>query len=207
MRKAAAKLTAGTLFFILMFCFQTLLQAQDDPSIETDWDNYSYDIYARGDQTFLISFGVIFPTIFINQGIINNDGWKTLGGTGTLIFNYYLNPKLFIGGEVSGIFIPTIGDGTVFIVPFGARVGTQFIFDRFEFPISATVGGALQSFLNHRYFGLNVKVSGSALFRATNQWAFGLTTGWSFLPQWTGNKYENVLGNFLDINLTARYHF
>jgi hypothetical protein len=199
---------AGAFILILLLGFSALIAAQEDPSIETDWDDFSYDIFARGDQTFLVNFGLVFPTVFINQGEnIGTAGWNTVGGTGSLIFNYYLTSYLFVGAEAAVMFISTVGKSTVFMIPIGARIGTQFIYDRFEFPIAATIGVVWQNFLTFSHFGLNFKLSGSALYRATNQWAFGLTTCWYFMPQWTGTPAQNVMGNFMDITLTARYHF
>jgi len=199
---------AGAFILILLFFISALLTAQEDPSFEVDWDDFSYDIFARGDQTFLINLGMVFPVLFIRDGSNNTEGWRTVGGTGSLIFNYYLSPRLFVGAEAAIMFVSSIGGSTVFMVPVGARIGTQFIVGRFEFPIAATVGVAWQNFLGHGHFGLNFKASGTALFRATNQWAFGLTTSWYFMPQWIrGASHQNVLGNFLDLTLTARYHF
>jgi hypothetical protein len=79
---------------------------------------------------------------------------------------------------------------------------------RFEFPIAGTIGVAWQNYLNEGYFGLYMKAGGSAFFRATTYWAFGLTTNWYWFPQWIReDPSKNVDGHFLDFTLSARYHF
>ena len=198
---------AGVLILILIMGFPILLAAQDEPDVEPEWEEYSYDFYARGDQVFIVSLGVAFPTVFVIDGNINNSGWKVVGGAGTLIFNYYLSPKFYLGAELSGMFVPTIGGNTAFIIPLGIRAGTQFTAGRFEFPLAGIFGVSLHTFLGEGYFGIFLKASASALFKATTQWAFGITTSWYFMPEWTGDSKTNVYGNFLDLMLTARYHF
>ena len=201
----AAKLPA-ILILILLIGLPIMLSAQDDPSVEIDWDHYfPYDIYARGDQTIFINLGVIFPTLFFINNEVNNDGWRFMGGTGSLIFNRYLFPRLFIGGELSVMFLPIRDRNTAFIFPVGLRIGTQFFAGQFEFPIAASAGVSWRSYLGERNFNMYLKGSVSALYRATTQWAFGATTSWYFFPEWT--SVATVYGNFLDITLTARYHF
>ena len=197
-------LKAAALIFILLSALTVQLAAQD---VETDWDDFTYDIYARGDQSFLVNLGVMFPTLFVNDGKINNSGWNPVGGSGSLMFNYYLHPYFFIGGEVGIMFANSIAGNTVFLIPLGIRLGTQFIVWRFEFPIALSFGASWHNFLNEGYFGIYGKMSLSALFRATPQWAFGLTSSWYFMPEWTGDSKKDVMGNFVDLTLSARYHF
>jgi len=206
-------------FIILLISFPVTLFAQqdDDPSIEDGWDDYFTDLYMRGDQTFIISLGTLFPTVFIGnvaasdedikKGVINPNFKPPVGGTGLLAYNYYLHPKFFVGGEVSGFFIPTLRGHTLFVVPLGLRAGTQFIFGRFEFPVSISLGMCWHTYLDYGYYGLYMKGTGAAYFRATSDWSFGLSTTWGWFPQWTSEPRQNVDGNFVYTMLTARYHF
>jgi len=204
MQKAAA------LFLILFFGFSVMLFAQDDsePSIETDWDDYSIDLYTKGDQTCSFSLGVGFPIAFINQGEkIKHNITPPIGGTGAFSYIYYLNSHLFTGGELSLLFLPTIAENTVFITSLGAKLGTQFIFGRFEFPVSLALGATLQSYLDFKYFGYYMKGGACAYFRATHEWSFGLTSNFCWYPQWTNEPAKNVDGFFVDLSVIGRYHF
>jgi len=214
MLKTAA-LRAAAFLFILLLGLPVMLAAQDeggDPEFETDWDDYSTDLYTAGDQTFMISLGVLFPTVFVNDG----DVWTTpeqhkfdppVGGTGSLAFNYYVTSNIFVGGEVGGMFSPTIAKNTVFTILLGARGGYQFNIWKLEFPISVAIGMIWQTYLDKRYYGLYLKGGLSAYFRASADWSFGLASNWYYMPQRTGDSKKDVDGNFVDLLISARYHF
>jgi hypothetical protein len=202
---------ASILFLILFITFSGLLFAQDnnEPEVEPDWNDYKYDLYSKGDQTFSISFGVGFPIAFINQGekVEKHNIEPPIGGTGTLSYVSYLSSRFFSGAELSLLFLPTVAENTVFITSLGARFGTQFIWNRFEFPVFVSLGMTLQTYLDFNYFGYYMKAGGCALFRATNEWSFGLMSNLCWFPQWTKDKAKNVDGIFVDLSLIARYHF
>ena len=104
------------------------------------------------------------------------------------------------------MFSSTRGGNMVYIIPFGAKVGYQFVFRRFEFPLSLFVGAAPQKYLEKGYFGLVMKPGASVYWRYNPEWSFGLNGVWWFVPQWPKNGYD-VYGNFLELTLSARYHF
>ena len=161
----------STWFFILLIFFiiriNIFAQEEDDqldeyPIMESEWGDYETNLYSQGDKIFSMTLGLIFPAVFRGDGIENSSINSKLGGTGTLAFTYFLNSNVFFGGELSGMFSGTQGKNTLFIVPFGLRAGYQFIYRRFEFPVSLMVGAAQQIFLEYRYFGLILKPGASA---------------------------------------------
>ena len=176
------------------------------PPIETDWYNYQVSLYSRGDRSFNMTLGVIFPMYF--SGIDQERGiGLSLGGTGTLGYSYFLTSNIFLGGELTGMFSFSRMGNTLFIVPFGVRGGYQFVFRRLEIPISLMIGMAPQLFLNESYFGWLILKPGISFFwRQSADWSFGLNTIWWFVPQWPRTG-PNVYGNFFELTLSARYHF
>ncbi|MCL2374409.1 MAG: hypothetical protein FWC65_04120 [Treponema sp.] len=202
------------LMLFLVFAAPALFAQQDydepePPPIGTDWFDFDAAVYARGDRTFTISLGAIFPTVFHFFDPIegtNHSHNLSIGGTGSLAFNYFLNSHIFIGGELAGMFAGTEGGNMLFMVPFGFRVGYQFVRRQFEFPLSIMVGAAPQMRLDDRYFGLIVKPGASAFWRFNPDWSFGLNAVWWIVPQLSSSEH-NVLGNFLTVTLSARYHF
>ncbi|MDR0301237.1 MAG: hypothetical protein LBI04_02875 [Treponema sp.] len=200
---------AGAFFLILLFSFSLLYAQEDDsPSTDDEWDYYAPDMYTSGDQTFIISLGTVFPTIFLNNGKkITSNFSPPVGGAGSLSYNYYLTPKVFLGGEVSGVFMPTLGNNMFYAIPLGVRTGYQFSYWRLEFPVTLTVGMVWQRYLNYSYYGLYMKGGGAAYYRFSTEWSFGITTNWYWLPQWTDDRSKNVDGNMIDVLLSARYHF
>jgi len=198
--------------FLLAFCWLAFpLSAQE---WEEDWDFHMMDLYARGDQTFTITLGVILPTVFRNDGSpMNHNFSPPVGGGGSLAYTYFMGPNFFLGGEIGVSFNYTVADNTIFIIPIGLRAGWQFLFRRFEFPLTATFGIAPQRYMDFTYLGMFARGSASAFFRFNPEWSFGLNTDWTWLPQRPrdrdGNRVraENVDANMLGITLSARYHF
>ena len=199
--------------FLLVFFIMGLavpLFAQEEDEEETpviEWDSYIPDLYRAGDKVFTMTAGIVFPTIFTGEGMkgAKNSNLK-LGGTGLLSFSYFLAPSWFIGGELQGSFIPTGGKNMLFIVPVGFYVGYQFVIGRFEIPVRIMTGIAPQRYMEKGYFGLIIKPGASVFYRLNADWSFGLNFQWWMLPQWPKNE-KNVLGNFMEISFSARYHF
>ena len=205
--------TWALLLILLMFLPGLYAQewsSEDEPdtSIEEDdseWEKYSPSIYAKGDKTFIISLGTLFPTYF--SGITDNKhGIRPVGGIGSLSFCYFLTPRIFVGGELSGMFIPTRGGNMFYMIPMGARVGYQFVIKRFEIPLTLMIGGAPQLYLEENYFGLFFKAGAALYWRFSPDWSFGLNTFWWLVPQWP-KEGTKTTGNFVELTLSARYHF
>jgi hypothetical protein len=201
---------AQAFFLILFIGLSAALFAQEDsePSVEPDWEDYVADIYTRGDQTFSISLGVGFPIAFINDGNeIKHNIVPAVGGTGNINYLYYLGPNLFVGGDLSLLFLPTIGKNTVYITSLGAKIGTQLLLGKFEFPFSVTLGPTFQTYLDFGYIGFFMKGGVNAFFRPIHDWSFGFASNFCWYPQWTNEPKKNVDGLFVDLSIIARYHF
>ena len=199
------------MIFLLLIGFKLFAQEgsspEDDPDEyppESEWIDIISAPFSLGDKTIVITLGVTFPTFF--SGIENNQHGLSLGGFGSLAYNYFITPKIFIGGELSGMFSGTRGGNMLYIIPFGARIGYQFWYQRFEFPVSLMFGGATQRYLGKSYFGPVLKPGASIFWRYSPEWSFGLNTVWWFIPQMPKNG-DNVNGNFIELTLSARYHF
>ncbi|MDR0313051.1 MAG: hypothetical protein LBI14_05595 [Treponema sp.] len=197
------------LFFLFLLIYPLAAQEEEpeDEFPDIIWDIYVPDVYRAGDMMFHITAGTIFPTIFTGSGIErNNHGINTIGGIGALAYSYFLTPNWFIGGELRGMFIGTRAKNMLFIVPIGPYVGFQFTAGRFEFPIRLMVGIAPQLYTEDGYFGMIINPGVSVYYRFNPDWSFGLNLQWWMVPQWPKSG-KNVLGNFLEISLSARYHF
>jgi hypothetical protein len=211
------KTKKNILFFLLLIFLPCLIFAQQnydsdssDPAIESDWEIYDMDKYVAGDQTFVISIGTIFPVLFINtyhNEVINSNFYPPVGGTGSLVYNYFLNSNIYVGGEISLMFNGTLGQNTVYLIPIGLRIGYQFNIWRFDIPVNYTLGMTWHRYLNDGYFGLYMKAGTGLYYRFNNEWSFGFVTNWCWFPEWTNDPKKNVDGNIVDVTLSARYHF
>jgi len=187
--------------------------SSDDIIFETDWDGYFPELYSRGDQTFSISLGVIFPLFFLNNGSMMDHNFSPpVGGTGSLAYTHFLSPNFFLGGEIGIMFNSTLGNNTVFFIPIGLRTGWQFIFKRLEIPLTITAGVVPQTYLDYEYAGFFLRGGISFFYRFSPEWSFGLNSDWNWFPQWPKEKGErirskNVDSNILGLTISGRYHF
>jgi len=200
-----------TFLILLLICLPVLLFSQEEGSdgeSQPDWDTYNADLYSSGDQTFIISLGTVFPAVFFNDGKkMTHNFSPPVGGTGSLTYSYYFNKNFFLGGELGGIFIPTLANNNAYIIPLGVRGGYQFYVWRLEFPLYAALGMSWHKYLNEGYYGMYLKGGAGAYFRFSQDWSFGLNTAWYWLPEWTKNSKKDVYGNIIELSLSARYHF
>jgi hypothetical protein len=199
---------AVAFFLLILIGMNGLLYAQEE-DIDI-WDVYAPDMFGRGDQIFVISLGTIFPVLFINTydwSRIRDHGVSPVGGTGSLSYNFFLGRNIFIGGEIGGSFIGTRGGNMLYMIPLGFRFGYQFSHWRFEFPLTLAVGMAWQRFLNQGYYGLYAKIGAAVFYRFSTDWSFGIQSNWYWFPQWTDVPSRNIDGNFVNLTLSARYHF
>jgi hypothetical protein len=182
--------------------------------IDSRWQDAYFETFSKGDGVFNIHLGVIFPATFSVGSVSQYE--PPVGGTGMLSGSYFLSSHLFVGFGVQGMFTPTIGEHMLYIVPMGPHIGYEWTVGRFEFPLSLMVGWAWEMYLEHLYFGFFAKPQVSALYRVFNDWSFGLTAAWWFVPQWgakttddTGKmvKGKDAVGNFFELTLMAQYHF
>jgi hypothetical protein len=177
---------------------------------EDDWSGFISNLYSRGDQVFGISVGLSIPAAFgkSGSGIIPHN--MTVGGTGSLSYDYFIGSNVFVGGELQGMFAPTLGKHMLIIIPIDVRIGYQFVYKRFEFPLSLGLGIApqqLRTSKSYNYLGFFAKPRASAFFRFNPDWSFGINTAWWWLPQITKNPDESVHGHFFELTIGVRYHF
>jgi len=203
------------LVFLLAFCWFAFQAASLSAQEEWDeWDFGAMDLYAMGDQTITISLGISLPTVFFDyQGnTMHHNFSPPVGGTGSIMYTYFLGSNLFLGGEIGVLFKHTVGRNTLFIIPIGLHAGWQFLFGRFEFPLGLTFGIAPQRYLDATYMGIFLRAGASAFYRFSQDWSFGVNASWNWYPQ-RPRGYNNhpgdtnVHGNILGITISARYHF
>ena len=175
--------------------------------IDSEWTGPVPELYSMGDRTFTLSAGLIIPTLFVNNRMEPYSHNLNLGGAGSLSFCYFLGAHFFVGGEIGGMFSQSLMNNFLYLIPIGARVGYQFIFRRFEFPLSLMIGISPTTYLDKNYLGLFVKPQASIFFRFNPDWSFGFNTAWWWVPQWTEDSSTSRVGNFLELTFSARYHF
>jgi hypothetical protein len=191
------------------------LGAQEDPGgeetpAEEDWTGFMPSLYARGDQIFGISAGIAVPAAFVRPGGRTIPHNMTVGGTGALSYDYFFGSHFFVGGELQGMFAPTLGRNMLIIIPINLRAGWQFVYKRFEFPLSLGLGMApqqLRTSVSRSHLSFFMKPRASAFYRINPDWSVGINAAWWWIPQITEDSAKSVHGHFFEATLAVRYHF
>lgn len=163
-------------------------------------DGYIYSLNGSGDQILKINLFGNFPLNF---------GKQLYPGLGADLSYYkFITDKIALGGEVGISNNFTIGSKALFIIPITAGVLYQPTIDHFEFPLSLNLGIGIETLQSSTYFpSLVAKFTGGAFMRLTETWSFGVTTAFTWIPQWNKDSSKNANGLFLNAGLSARYHF
>lgn len=156
------------------------------------------EINQKGDQT-------------INIGLAGNYalqprklGW---GGSATLGYNRNISSTIAFGASMDFDYFRTMGSNIYYMVPIMAKGIFQIAFGRFEIPVSISVGGALESYLDKIYFGPIAKPEIGLFYRYSADWSLGITAGATITPQIYQDTTQNRTGYAAYAGLTLRYHF
>ena len=138
------------------------------------------------------------------------------GGKLSLNWNAFLNSRLTIGAEVSGMFAIDQHGEPLLIVPVTGRLGYQFSSDllglgQFEMPVFVNVGIGFMKLSHLSNVNLIFRPGASLYYRYDRNWSFGASiSAWlMFEPIW-GTTIQDTgsgLTSFLDISPQIIYHF
>ena len=156
------------------------------------------EINQKGDQTINIGLAADYA---LNPRKL---GW---GGSATLGYNRNLSSTLAVGASMDFNYFRTTGSNIYYMVPIMAKGIFQISFGRFEIPISVSVGGALESYLDKVYFGPIAKPEIGLFYRYSADWSLGITAGATVTPQIYKDTSQNRTGTAAYAGLTLRYHF
>jgi hypothetical protein len=179
---------------------------------QSDDDELFVPSYSLGDQTLSINLGLFVPLFFA----LGPDGVApanlSLGAAGSLAWSSYLSNAWMLGIDIGGAFALTPNRRALFMVPITARGCYVIQAYPFEFPISLGVGMNFSRLGDMLKVDPIVKLGGSVLWNHSSQWAFGANLVYWFVPQIysassPAGSDATRLGNFLEITLSALYHF
>lgn len=167
--------------------------------------------YTLGNQMLMINGGFFIPLFFqALDGDIDNTN-LTLGGVGSIQWSAYLNNEMTLGVEGGGMFSFSPNGRTLFMLPLTVRYSYILHYYPFEFPLSLAAGFNFTR-LDTQFQILPILKPGvSVYWNYSLDWAFGV----NFIYWWSPNIYRGPeppkshsrFGNFLEITLSALYHF
>lgn len=194
---------------ILFFSISTggILFSQEEGEEETE--EIPQISYGLGDQMFSINAGLFIPLFFFGGGSAVSTN-LSLGGVGSLEWNAFVTEHLTLGGELAGSFSFSPLKRTLVIIPVTFKVGYFFFAYPFEIPIYLGTGVNFITLEDSLYVGLILKPGASFYWNINGSWAAGLNVVYWFSPQWYTKEElvsQNRYGNFLEVSLSALYHF
>lgn len=170
------------------------------------------DLYGLGDKMLSINLGFLIPLFFqATNGSVDATN-LSLGGAGSIRFESFLSSHVTLGGELGGSLSFSPNGRTLIMVPLTARV--SYILRRypFEFPLSFGAGINFTKLDDAFHIDPIVKPAAAFYWNYNAEWAFGLNLAYSWIPQiYSGGGQvpsdHTRFGNFLDVTLSALYHF
>jgi hypothetical protein len=194
---------AAIIALLLLCAFPAV--AQETPEEETAPVTSAY---ALGDQVLSISLGPFIPLFYLPN--VGPEGTNlTVGGTGSLAWSAYLTSAIRIGAEIGGVFaFSRPNTNTLLMLPILARAQYVFTFYPFEIPISLGLGMNIVKYGELRNIDLLIKPGASVMWIFDSKWSFGLNVAWWMDMQfYTSDPTQNRMGNFLEVSLSALYHY
>ena len=121
----------------------------------------------------------------------------------------FVSDRLSLGIELAGTFAFTPNMNTHVLIPLTGKVSYVFPAGSFEIPLFFGTGIAVNKVSNQVYFGTILKPGAAVYWNMNLKWGFGLSTQYWIVPEiYFGDKADKTsFGNFMDISLSARYHF
>jgi hypothetical protein len=199
-----ARIILPCLLVLSLFSFSPSLQGQEEitPYVPT---------YVLGNQILIINAGLFVPLFFQSLGGEIDNTNLSLGGVGSIQWSTYLNNEMTLGIEGGGMFSFSPNGRTLYMLPVTARYAYILRAYPFEFPLSISAGINFTRLSSMFQILPIVKPGVSAYWNYSLEWAFGV----NFFYWWTPNLYQGPeppksqsrFGNFLEISLSALYHF
>lgn len=193
------------------FAFSFSAYGQDDGNIQEDFQNI--DLYTLGDQNFSINAGINIPLFFMDftpdsgsSAVASTN--LTLGGSGSLLYEAYLNNNIKLGLELGGMFAYSPNTNPFFMVPITARATYELHFGQFSLPLFLGMGVNIITYQDYSNVQFIMKPGASLYWHYNSEWSFGGNLVYWIAPEIIpSDSSQNRVGNFLDFTISARYHF
>jgi len=188
---------------VLVLCAFPLV-AQESSEEETAPAGSAYTL---GDQVLSISLGPFIPLFFLaNDGTVSGTN-LTLGGTGSIAWSAYVTGAIRVGAEIGGVFAFSPNMNVLLMLPILARAQYVMTFYPFEVPLSLGVGMNIVKYGDLATIDLLIKPGASVMWIYDSKWSFGLNLAWWWDMQFSSEPAKSRTGNFLEVSLSALYHY
>jgi hypothetical protein len=166
--------------------------------------------YSLGDQTMSINAGLFLPLFLLPSGVVLISGKPpqlTAGAVGSLSWAAYVTPEIRLGADVAGNFTLSPNANILLMLPFVAKISYVFSFYPFELPVTMGVGANIVKYTTLSTIDLLLRPGVALYWIYNSSWSFGLNVNYWFDMQFNTTPSLTRYGNFLELSLSALYHF
>ncbi len=164
-------------------------------------------LYSLGDQTLSISAGVFVPLFFLSFQPSVAGTNLTLGGLGSLQWQAYLSSAWRIGVELGGVFSFSPNLNALLMLPITAKITYIITVYPFEVPLFLGAGINIVKYSDQSIVDPLFKPGVGFYWIFSSSWSFGVNAVYWWDMQFAQNASQSRVANFLELSLTALYHY
>jgi len=194
--------TALVLCIVLAFC-GGLAVAQEPAAPATAGPPQ----YSLGDQTFSPTLGLLVPLFFMSWQPAAYATNLSPGAVLSLQIQPYLTPNIRLGGELALLSAFSPNANWLLEASLTAKISYVISLYPFEIPLSLGAGVNWVKYLSDSALDPLLKPSVSLFWIYNSSWSYGLNFTYWWDMQFSATPSESRVGNFLEISLSALYHY
>jgi hypothetical protein len=175
---------------------------------------FAFDQRSLGDRALNLSLGTVIPLFYQDLNSNVSSANLSLGGVLALDLDFYLTNNWLLGGRIRGSFQATPNGNLLFTVPILVKGTYEIKFWPFSVPLWLGAGLSFVSFKQALEVNPTLQLGSGFYYHMSSQWGFGLNLNYLWIAQlyfqsdshsipWSHSR----LGNFLDVGLSAVFHF
>lgn len=164
--------------------------------------------YSLGDQTLSLNLGGFIPLFLVGGSPQIGSTNLSLGGVGSIDWAAYLAAHWRIGASLGGTFTFDPNFTALLMVPIIAKISYLIDFYPWEIPLTFGAGMNIIKYSADSTIDLLLKPGTGFFWTYNSSWSFGVNLNYWWDMQFTSaSSLGFVAGNFLEISLSALYHY
>lgn len=174
-----------------------------------DNEDYFGGLHRKGSQIISLNAGADIPLFILTDTLAAEKANLGVGASFTLGYQYFVANRLTIGGSLCGAFNGTIGGRTLFVAPIAFKLGYWWGRTTMEYNVGADLGLSILRLSGDGVISPFTKFGGGAFAQVSESWSLGGQVYWWLIPEihLGSNSDLTRYGNFLEVSLSALYHF
>jgi hypothetical protein len=165
-------------------------------------------LYSLGDQALSINVGPFIPLFLFGGSPTIGTTNLSLGGIGTIDWAAYLSAHWRIGASLGWDFTFDPNWTLFMMVPIIAKISYLIDFYPWEVPLTFGAGMNIVKYSVDSTIDLLLKPGTGLFWTYNSSWSFGVNLNYWWDMQFTSASSAGfVAGNFLEVSLSAFYHY